>query len=301
MEASGNVDYSDTQNLKATANVSVTKDFNADVRKNDSVIYFKINKFPDYLFTYLNIDKAKITPLFDNWIAYDTKTLDTQARQELNKKNDQRSLTQQYISNLVDDLVDDKLLPELKVSDESLDGNATYKIHLSADDKTVDNLVYKIENKLQNGAKKAELKVNSTNTKPSDYIKNFSLDIWIDKGNYLVRKVVNSLDYQPSPTGNAIPTQVLGISQTPISQLTQLPFSSAVLSSTKTSVATVVKFDHFGEAFTIEIPSSSLKPEDFYKKFMEASGFAQQASAAAALKQKSSTKAPISSSSSTLR
>lgn len=275
VKAKGNVDYTDPQNLKVTANASVTKDFNADLRKNDQIVYLKINKFPDYLFTYMNLDKEKISKVFENWIAFDTSSLDTQAREELEKKNDSKSFTEEYVANLADDLLDDKLLPALEVSDESVDDHDSYKIHLAADDKIVDNLFFKIRDRLEENTRKNELRVSEDEQKPSDYIKNLVMDIWVDKSDYYVRKVSITLDYNPNSQSKAIPSRVLGLAQTPVEQLTQTPFYPGIGGLAKTQFAIVVKFDKFGESFTVETPKESLTPDEFYQQVMETSGFGE--------------------------
>lgn len=272
VEAKGSVDYSDPLNLKLDMNVSITKDFNLDLRKKDTMIYLKINKVPDLLYSMLQVDKNKVGSVFENWIGVDTKPLDTEARRNLDKQtSEQKSVTNEYVTNMVDDLLDENLLPKLKVNSEKMDDFSTYKLSLVADSKTVDDLITKIQNRLR-GSETKDLNADLRTSKPSDYIKDLVIDIWVDDKDYYVRKIVTSFKYNPNYQSDVEPTSVLGLQKSIEGDILGLESGLYSLGSAESSIVTAVKFENFGQDFEVSRPSSFLTFEEFYAKLAEASG-----------------------------
>ncbi len=264
IEAKGSVDYSDTKNLLTSLNISITKDFNADIRKKDTYVYLKINKVPGFLTTLLKIDQAKLVPVLENWIGYDTQPLQTEARKVLDKDSEQKSLTKEYINNLVDDLLDEKLLPALSSSNELLEGHETTKVHLTADNQTIDTFVNKIMDRLAGDQETKQPDLKASTEKPSDYIKDLAMDLWIDQNSHFIRKVATSFKFNPNFNPDKLPSRVLGVSSVLDGrQVLGAESSLYTLGKSESSIVTVIKFDNFGEQFMVETPTKYLKPEEF--------------------------------------
>lgn len=260
IEAKGDIDYADPKNLKTAINLSVTKDFNADIRKKDTIVYFKVNKFPAILATLFKLDAGELNSVFVSWVGIDTKPLDTAARRNLDEKSEQNSLTKQYLEDLIGDLLDEKLLPKLTSNKEGPD----YKVHLSADDKTLDNFIYQIQDRIS-GNNQPTLKVDENNIKPSDYIKDLSIDLWINE-KYFVKRTVTSFKFNPNfKPSETTPSSVLGANLNVLG-VESFPYS---LGSSEFSIVMAIEYDNFGKEFNVEVPDKYITFEEFFGKIME--------------------------------
>jgi len=271
VEAKGDIDYTDPKNVMFSINASITKDFNIDIRKKDPIVYFKVNKIPELVYSYMNLEKAKVEPVLTQWVQYDSSSLDTAARRELDEqKTEGDSLTDEYLENTLDDMLAQNILEKMKISDEMVDGVSTYLFDLEADDKTIDSLVYRMNDRAEG---KEDLKTLRTDeVKPSKYIKDLKLKIWIEKSSYLVRKVSTTFEYDQSglyKTNNDImPSRVLGVS-TDVLGLESMMMGTG---GAKYQIATVVSLSDFGKDITVELPAKSVKVEELYTQLMGAAG-----------------------------
>lgn len=266
----GKVDYSDPKNLKFFANTSFSKEFNLDIRKIGKLVYFRINKVPSVLVEMFKIDKEKLAEISDKWVEYDTSPLNTEASRELEKVTEEKSPTAEYLANLISDLLNEKLFPLLEMKEEELDGQKVFRIHLVADDKTVDQFINLMKQR-STGNTTRDLNLNSFEGRPSDYIKELDLELFVDKNSYFISKVITKFKYNPNYSGGSIPTQVLGIT----SPQASVPGDTSPLISVGQQtyvVAAVAKFDGFGENFEIEKPNDASKIEEFYAKLFATSG-----------------------------
>lgn len=239
-EIKGSVDYSDPKNLKTTFNSGITKDLNFDIRKKDDVVYIKINKFPAALSAMMKLDQEKVMQILQDWISFDTSHMDTQARRYLDSRSSQKSFTKEYITNVVEDVSDERFLASTDISKESLDNKPTYyKLHIAPERKTLDDFVNKIGDRADARNGRA-----AQTTKFSDQIKDFVIDIWIDEKSHYIHRIKNSFKFNANPNAPA----------------------------DSVSIVTVVDFDDFGKDFTIDIPEKYIKSEEFIQKIMQASG-----------------------------
>lgn len=269
VSALGQVDYTNPNDFKFQLKGSVTKEFDAELKKNGRILYIKINKIPGLVTEMFKIKKDKLDLLLENWIEYDTTPLESEASIELDKASEQTSITAEYVKNLLTDLSQENMLSNLVLTEEELDGNPVYKLHLNADAKTIDNFMNRIEERAT-GSSMHELKVNDRGYKPSDYLKDLNLDLFINPETNYVQKVVTTFRYNPNYSASQTPTQVLGIGS---AGADVLGAESSFFSAGKEtySVAAVVKFDNFGSDFTVAVPAKTLKIEEFYRKLFEAS------------------------------
>jgi hypothetical protein len=252
-EAKGSVDYTDDQNINFTLNASVTRDFNMDIRKKDKLIYFKVNKIPPTIFAILGIKEASASALFDNWIVYDTSSLDTEARKSLEYYVQEQPKENDLFSNLTELFSSDIILEKIEITEEVIENVATHKLHLDADKEIIDH----IDSKLREiASQQDDSGIYSAQEKLSDQVKKLSLDLWVDKDTYLIRKFVV---YSDISTEDSLTPQLM-------SSLPPNPLTPVLGTSTGVDDYTLVlamKFDQYGEDFKIDIPAKALKPEEF--------------------------------------
>lgn len=271
VEAKGDIDYTDPKNVMFSINASITKDFNIDIRKKDPIVYFKVNKIPDLLYSYMQLEKAKVEPVLTQWVQYDSSSLDTEARRDLDaQKTEGDSLTDKYLENTLDDMLAENILEKMKISDETVDGVATYLFDLEADDKTIDALVFRMNDRVEG---KEDVKTLRTDeVKPSEYIKDLKIKIWIEKNSYLVRKVSTSFEYNQAglykTNEDIMPSRVLGVSTDVLGLESMMMGSGAA----KYQIVTVVSLSDFGKEIKVEIPEKSLKLDELYSQLMGSVG-----------------------------
>lgn len=255
-EIKGGLDTTDPNNVMFSLNASVTKQLNVDLRKKDTMVYFKINKIPSMLTAFMQIDESKLNSVLDNWIAWDTTPLQTEARKYL-ESNQQQKNNDELISEPIDALLDESTLKAMKVSSESMDGHSTYKIHLDATASILDNIEKKVAEK-QPKRSTTTLYQQANSQKLSDQIQNAKIDIWFDKKEHYVRKFVFAADFTAGYGGTS-------------------PFMPGVLGAaigetlaetdnkSKGSMVMALTLDDFGKPIEIEVPEKSISPSEFYR------------------------------------
>lgn len=251
----GSVDYTDPKNPRLTLNATLTKDLNFDIRKNGKFIYFKINKLPlTLLMPILGLtETSSLEQALDKWVVYDSSTLDTQASKLLESENQQNSsYTNKFITDTVDKFLDKELLKEIKVESVTEEGTQTYELSLSPSGETLDYLADKMRDQ------KSKTSTYYQAVKPSDYIKDLKINLWLDKQSYLVRKL--SVVFR-------LYTPVSAPGQTPA--LTNLPFFP--FAKQEIPVSLVLKLSDFGQSFKVETPTEALTPEEYLKIILDKS------------------------------
>jgi hypothetical protein len=252
MKMSGAVDFTNPNNILASAILSITNDFGMEFRTKENILYFKISKFPTEIFTLLNVDPESLDPLMNRWIMYDTSTLESEARSFL----DEELITKQQESpgELTENIIDEKILNNIKVGDDVYNGYKSYKLEFIANGEMIDYLVEK--------ASKSQSKDNLLYTyneepstdKPSDYIKELKVLAWIEKETFYARKAIfsttivsdeNSFDF----------SNPLGFFPTGQSDKTQMTITGAML------------LDNFNNPVSIETPQDPMQMEEVYEIF----------------------------------
>ncbi len=274
--AKGAVDYTDPKKLKVKLNANITKELNLDLRSTDEKVYIKINTFPKIITTFLQIDYEKIKPVFDNWIVFDNKPLETQARAYLDKAAEEKqNPTEDFLEGIFNILQDERLLKEIKSSSEKVDGFDTYKFSLKPSDSLLDYLMYKLEDVNYKGQRK----ITQDGLKPSDSIKDLILDVWFDKGESYVRQVATSFRVKPTSPNSDLQTNVLGI--TNLLDVPKTPSGPGIspnfnFGRSESKVASVVKFSDYGQGFNVDVPEKVLKFEEFYAQLLKSSGLLEK-------------------------
>lgn len=251
----GAVDYADPKNPRLSLNLSLTKDFNADIRKDDRFLYFRINKLPLLLLaSLLNIGAdTNLDTILPNWIGYDTTPLETGARSLIDRDKKTTSLTNEFVEKTVDNFLDERILKAIAVGRESKEGVAMYRLSLKADPELIDYIYHKVTGNGENKASQSLMEY-----KPSDSIKDLEINLWLGEKDHYIRELTSSFKLiTPSSGGSS-----LGM----LSALTggmpeELP------------VAIVIKLADFGKAVTVEKPASYITPEEYFGMLTAASPY----------------------------
>ena len=251
IETKGAFDYSDPQNIKIISEISLDKDLNIEIRKNDPVLYFKINKFPPYLLEFIGIDPEKIQPLLENWVALDTKPLTNQS----GRNGQGQEMFQNPIKNYLD--LDEEFLDRIKIQEVKEENTSFYKLTLEADS----NLIEKISEKIERETKDITTQSNQEKIKPSEIFKDTRAEVLIDKKTYLVHKIALTSDIE---FGQGLYSGTL------------FTVSPTLYKESNTRASLVLLFDDFGKEINVETPKESISFQEFSNNLTE---IAQEASA----------------------
>jgi len=248
MQIKGYSDVTDTLDPKFSMNLIFGKEVDVSVVKPDKMMYVKVNKIPVALYALVGMDPIKIKPLWDNWIGMDMSKPDTSARQKLdeavNKQNNQQEVSQ-VTQDIMDKIMTEEILPTLKITDEKRNGVATYKIAFNATPEQINKIAREI------WGNDKEMSVN-----PSDILKSFNLEMWIDKKEMLVLEmdITGSVEMDKNTAG-------MSSAFTPVLAITS--------EKQKADVAIVIKMSDFGKDVVINKPDKYLSPEEFLSEFMK--------------------------------
>jgi len=246
-KVAGAVDYSDPKNVIFFMDASVTKDFNFELRKKDKFLYFKINKLPALLLAFMGLKTETFTPLLEKWVSYDTTPLDTEARRSI-QDQEIDPLSQEFIDENFNKYIDEEVLGKMVLESVTEEGMEMYKITLTADSDLIDHLGDKLEaeRSKQSGA---TLQSQDEKTKLSDMVKKLKWEIFIDKKDYYMRKLVIVADLEVD-NSSTLGSPFLGT-------------SSSLSEKSKATFAFAFKSGKFGEEVVVEVPASAMTFEEF--------------------------------------
>lgn len=249
LETKGAVSYDDPSNLETTLNASITKDFNFDFRKKDKLIYFKINKIPTLLLSFIGIESEKFDPLLNQWVYYDTTPLQTEARKYYEENEGEESLSEKYINETLESLLDEKLLEALTVSKGEDDDAKVYKLSLVADDEIVNHLQEVIEQRASanNTSRTYSDVLGISDFRLSDIVKNLKAEVWFDRKSFYTRRITTSFDMVTDQT-----------------YLDSGSFGIPLLDSENTvNFVLLAKFVNFGKAVVVDTPPGAVTFEEY--------------------------------------
>lgn len=249
LQVKGAVDYSDPKNFLLNTEVSITKDFNIELRKKDKFLYFKINKLPTFLFAFLGLNSELFNPILEKWVAYDTTPLDTEARKQIQEDKKVDPLSEEFLDENFNKFFDTEVLSKMVLSEVEEDGVKVYKITLLTDPELIDHIgdILEKEAMKQNGSQLNRVLGKDTQ-KLSEVIKKMEWEIFIDKKNFYTRKILISAETE---FDNANYTSLYLNPATPGAQ------------RQKMNIAFAMKSDKFGEEVIVEVPTTTMTFEEF--------------------------------------
>jgi hypothetical protein len=263
IELSGYSDVSDTANPQFSLNGSITKDFNFDIRKKDKMLYFKINKIPSLIYTFVGLEAGKIEPVISHWVGYDTATLNTDAQKRLQDLRTAETPETEATQAILLKMLETDILPHITLGRDTMDGRKSYKLEFTPTPEILDKLEVNLQNQIPKlntssvlGANTQQY-LNVTEKKPlSTYLKDVVLTWWIDESEYYVRKVMVSMKLE---TGQASPT---GESISSLPPSINMPTKPVIM-------VMALRLTDFNKVMPIEVPDKALTIDEFVKQIME--------------------------------
>lgn len=261
-EIKGQVDVSDLTSVKQTMEISFNPDFNLELRIIKDKLYFKLNKVPQLLLTYLKLDNKSVAGLSSKWAYYDIpQSLQTEASKNLeeHKQENENKEAKEYVEKISTIITSDKILNSLVVSQESIDGLPTYKMTLKATSEIIDYLDGAFREIAEGGRS-----LRTDGQKLSDTIKNLDIDLFIDKEKYYLRKLTVYTKIKTPKLEDRLPSnlQVLGTN------------TDSVLGD-EFFLSLVVNLTDFEKPFEVTIPEDPIKAEDYLSRLRSSSSLYQ--------------------------
>jgi hypothetical protein len=255
----GYTDLATPENPRFYMTVDATKDFSAKIRKSDKMMYFKIDKVPLALSTFIGMDPNYLPPILENWVAYDTSGLETEAAinlPQLNPKSPIDEATQQMLIRLADE----DIFPLITVTQEEVDGFSAYRLDFKPTPEQLDVIYYKLKDELSKRTDMSKNDVLSTDAPPSKSLRDFSFTIWIDSTQFYVRKaVLTSIFVSPSSFSFHLPSINYPV----------VPEDTSDESKSEVSFSMALKLSDFGQEQQITAPQASITPEEYVSLIMQ--------------------------------
>lgn len=266
----GAFEFNDPENPKLELSMFIPNLFNGDFILKDKIAYFNIKQIPAFIYTYVGLTSENIdqNPLLNRWAFWDTNPPDTSARQYLQQNKDQKE-DQKFIQARLVAFAESKLLPLFKVSEEEVDGVATYKLSLEMDQSQLTELykeiirISTVQRLPENDPDQIETAYQNMQNELYK-LKSGKVYLWIEKDTYYLKKGTlhytvevpkRGYIYYPPPYAG----EDLGLP--PQMEKQEIDF--------------VITFDlsRFGENFDINVPQDAISVDDL---MLELTTFMQQ-------------------------
>jgi hypothetical protein len=231
IEAKGAIDFTDINNPKLETSLNVTKDLNSDIKYLDEMLYIKINQAPGFLLSLAGFSPEMAEPFLNRWIVYDASTINTKARSEIQAQKEEK-YSRSEINRGLEALSSDKVIEAVTMTNDNSLGHPAFKLHLEATPEIIDEWIAKASETVEENQ---DTTSNKSKPKYSDTIKEFTVDIWISKSDYYVRRTTLSMTMVNEDT--------FGVT---------LPNGKSEL-----SLVAVFEADNFNNPVEIEIPASA--------------------------------------------
>jgi hypothetical protein len=260
----GPVDFSDPNKMLASLNISVTKDFNTDLRLKENFVYFKINKIPsavEILMSSLGLPDKIQNQFMNKWFYYDATPLSTEAREQLEEANPEKKSWEKEASDRLDAAIrDGKIKPKVTMGSEAVDGSATYKMATVWDKKAIDALLF-VYAETASGSAKGDYQSNAPTL--TEMVDTINMTYWIDKKTYYIRKVSVAFTMKVDD-----PSSGYSLFDTFSNPSGLMP---AVVNTKKKEIPVtfVAKYSDIGKTVTVETPKDAVKFEEFLQKVID--------------------------------
>ncbi len=300
LEAEGPVDITDEKNFGVNVNLKAALNFGGKsyevqgkLIKKDKAFYGKIEKLPEELINmystsysggaYLTALTAPQTPqeeiqanlqeLFKNWIIYETKSLPTKAREELERNIESTSITNKIRKETEEFLLKSSILPEVqKLGDEKIEGVDTYHLLLKPSKDKTKQIILEYINQNEDVKKSKEYQKKEFKDAIDAFagsFEQFHLEIWVGKRDAIVRKssfqTQLNLGFIPTFMGASVPSS----KKNPYNQNVSM-FGIDDIGKTTLAFSTVVVMKSVNKPVVITAPSKSIPYDKYFQQFTEA-------------------------------
>lgn len=289
MKTKGKVDFSKDKQPAFDLAVDVGLSFagtsyqaSGQLRKVENKVYYKIDKLSDSIIdTYTSFSsqgsteaaeasseeiKAALEKIFAKWAMYDIASIESEAREALDKRGRDSSLVDSTRRKVQDILLQDTILPEVvRKDDESIDNTSTYHLAFNPSKEALRNTIRELYPKEEQMDKNVDESVNSV----VDAISTLQIDAWFGKSDAVLRKVsvqttISLNNYYESLRSSPRLSPVLGMQ----SDLPLSTFGSITNPIISTSLVLTVR--DIGKPVVIESPSGAISTNDYWQELQDA-------------------------------
>jgi len=253
IEAKGAVDYSNPSSPIVDLNASLTKDFNFEVKLKDKILYFRINKVPTFLLSLAGVSPEQLQPILNVWVSYDTSTLETAARKQIDAEMEAEQVTTEILEDFYEKYIDEEVLSKMKVTSTELDGHKVYKVRLDADAELIDHIGKMIEEEVASRYDAGSQGSYSVQEyKLSDSVKKLVLEVFVDKRQYYIRGFNILADFEADEVTSGYPDSAGAFS------MGLLPTGEQ-----KASFSFSAKFSDFDKDVSLDLPTDFITFDEF--------------------------------------
>jgi hypothetical protein len=193
-QVTGDSEFVDETHANGRINLSITKDFNADLLVLYPKIYFKINKVDGLARSLVTSFSQPDFGFLNNWFHYDITPLTTSARENLNTRENVAPV-EKYSLDTLKLLTDDAVLSNIEMTREVFEGTSVYRLAISFTPNVIDRIPEILSDRPS----------TPSSRKASDMYKNAELALLVDATNFYIRKLDTTFDIVV-PQSNANPT-----------------------------------------------------------------------------------------------
>lgn len=258
----GKADSSDINNPLGEYQILISKQLDLSIKQKEQMVYIKANKIPDYITQMYQFDKTKLEDLLKNWVGIDIEEM--RFKEDQSYQEEQAEIMRKTREQLVRYFSDKQVHKFITHDSEQVNNFSTYKLTFKPDDKTLDNFIYT----LIGIEEEKPYTPREGDPPPSELMKNFVLEIWIDEKEYYMRKVNVAFEALP-PKDLVPPTEVLGVSIKNDKVLGET-FPSGL---DKFTINVSTNIYDINKDFNVEAPKDWITPEEFSKKVQQSSAF----------------------------
>lgn len=252
----GKVAYANKNNIVSDMNLTM-KDLNIDFRSKENKAYFKINQLPPgiaALVAVVGMPASLVQKFINKWMYVDLQPLQTEVRKMIVVQSNVGDIDE-IVNNLETAMRDKQLVLPTTITDETIDGQATYKMHTTIDKKSIDT----IEKVLTKNKR-----INNLNymVKTSDLINGLELTQWIDKTTYYTRKFSLSFKVKPQSSSSLYPP-VIG------DQNSFSPSLLEALTKKDVPVSIVMRYFDINKPVVVTVPANAVRAETYFQQVIE--------------------------------
>lgn len=262
----GALEFNDPENPELELSMFIPNLFKGDFILKDKIAYFNIKQIPAFIYTYVGLTSENINqnPLLNRWIFWDTKPPEYLQEYENQQKEKQKFIQARLVA-----FAESKLLPLFKVSEEEVDGVATYKLSLEMDESQLAEF-YKEIIRISTAQSLPENEPDQVETAYQNMqsemfkLKSGKVYLWIEKDTYYLKK--GTLHYNVEMPKAGYPYYPPPYAGEDLGLPPQME---------KQEIDFVITFDlsRFGEDFDINSPQESISVDDL---MLELTTFMQQ-------------------------